>query len=394
MKKKTRPNGFIYFIFRILTKFLAKFKYNTKCLTNELNKSKGGIVVIANHGAWFDFVNLAAFSKRRINFVISKAFYETNKIKGLIDKIKVIPKQQFQTTSVDMKRMKRVVDEGGVLSIYPAGLMTEFGAAIDIPRATARFLKWLDKPIYLAHSDGSYLTMPKWSKITRKGRVEIKITELLSQSKLQSLDETTLEQVINKALDFNDYKWQEKNKIVFKNGSNIEGLENVLYICPNCHQEYTIESFNESTLKCSNCHFVANVDKYGLFCNNSEESIFRYPTDWYEMEKSLETKKILSDKTYCLSALVDLYKLDSKNKEYIFINSTTLELNKEGYSFYVDNVLKKVSIANVICTPFTPGEYLEIQDGVDIYRCVFHDGKFVQKWIFALRTFYKMKSKL
>ena len=40
--------------------------------------------------------------------------------------------------------------------------------------------------------------------------------------------------MINESLYFNAYENQEKNKIIYRDGDNLEGLENVLYQCPKC----------------------------------------------------------------------------------------------------------------------------------------------------------------
>ena len=76
----------------------------------------------------------------------------------------VIPKQQFQTTVTDMKNMKAVVEAGQPLVIYPAGLMCEDGLSTPVPKATYKFLKWMNVDVYMARTEGSYFVMPKWSK--------------------------------------------------------------------------------------------------------------------------------------------------------------------------------------------------------------------------------------
>ncbi len=41
--------------------------------------------------------------------------------------------------------------------------------------------------------------------------------------------------------------------------------------------------------------------------------------------------------------------------------------------------------------PFSPGKYLEVQDGKTIYRCVLDDGQLVMKFINLLKIFYSLK---
>ena len=150
MKKRVkRPNIFVYSLFFLICKVLATFKFKLKVIRNELKKKKGPCVIIANHEASIDFINLTAAVKRRINYVISNSFYQTLGIKSLLNACGVIPKQQFQTAITDLKKMKEVVQNNGTLTIYPAGLMTENGVSTIIPGSSGKLLKFLKiVPLY------------------------------------------------------------------------------------------------------------------------------------------------------------------------------------------------------------------------------------------------------
>jgi hypothetical protein len=52
-----------------------------------------------------------------------------------------------------MKKMKAVVEAGQPLAIYPAGLMCEDGLSTPIPKATYKFLKWMNVDVYMARTD-------------------------------------------------------------------------------------------------------------------------------------------------------------------------------------------------------------------------------------------------
>ena len=92
------------------------------------------------------------------------AFFQTIPVPGVMPRLGLIPKQQFQTNLADLRKMKKVIDNGGILVIYPAGLMSEAGTSTPIPVATYQFLKWLGADIYMAKNIGTYFSMPKWRK--------------------------------------------------------------------------------------------------------------------------------------------------------------------------------------------------------------------------------------
>ena len=121
--RQKRQSRFLYRITKIAAWFYAKVVFKRRIIRNEIKGKKGPFVIIANHQAALDFVNLIGASQRLMTFVVSDSFYNTLPVKGVMTKIKVIPKQQFQTTVTDLKRMKTAIDQGKILVIYPAGLM-------------------------------------------------------------------------------------------------------------------------------------------------------------------------------------------------------------------------------------------------------------------------------
>lgn len=52
-----------------------------------------------------------------------------------------------------------------------------------------------------------------------------------------------------------------------------------------------------------------------------------------------------------------------------------------------------IPIAGFPTLPFSPGKYLEIQDGQTIYRCVLQDGRLAMKFINMVKIFYELKAR-
>ena len=128
-----KPNRFLYRVAQVVCWFVATFVFRRRILRNEIRGKKGPFVVIANHQAALDFVNLIGAAWRPMSFVISQSFFTTLPVKGYMKKIGVIPKQQFQTTVRDLKKIRAVIEAGQPAVIYPAGLMSEDGLSTPSP---------------------------------------------------------------------------------------------------------------------------------------------------------------------------------------------------------------------------------------------------------------------
>lgn len=390
-----KPDLLCYRIAQIAAWLVATFIFRRKILRNEIKGKKGPFVVIANHQAALDFANLICANRRPMSFVISNSFFNTLPIRGFLTKMGVIPKQQFQTTVRDMKRMKAVIDQGEPIVIYPAGLMCEDGLSTPIPSATYKFLKWLDADVYVAKTSGTYFAMPKWTSGFRPGRTHLDIYKLFSREELKNLDMVQVKDRAEEALLFDAYREQEIFKVKYSNGSDVRGLEHVLYQCPHCLAEFSMEAAEKDRLRCSACGYEHRSDEYGfLYKVSSHGQEVRYVSDWSLGIYGRLKEKLLSGEIADLSTPVTIRMIDYDKKKFLDVGHGTLSLNAR--QFTIDGVIREqpvslaVSIAGVPTLPFKPGKYLEVQDGSDIYRCVLEDGRLVMKFINMVKIFHEL----
>ena len=189
-----KPSRLHYQIAQAASWLVATVLFKRKIRRNEIKGQKGPFVVLANHQAALDFVSLIGATRRPMTFVISNSFYSTLPIKGFLHKMGVIPKQQFQTTVRDLKKIRAVIDQGEPVVIYPAGLMCEDGLSTPIPSATYKFLKWLGVDVYMAKISGTYFAMPKWGKGFRPDRTYLDVYKLFSKEELVELELPAVQQ--------------------------------------------------------------------------------------------------------------------------------------------------------------------------------------------------------
>lgn len=378
MRKKNKfqkPNPVVYFIYRLICKFIAKFIFNTKILRNEAKGVKGSYIVLANHESQIDFINLSVAMRRRTHMVISNSFYQTLSIKPLLDMIKVIPKQQFQTSPADIKKMKKVIDNEMPLAIYPVGLMTENGMSTDPGMSIAKLLKFLKTDVYVCFSEGSYLTNPKWSKKRRKGKITIDVYKLLSKEEVAEYSDSELYQLVRKHIDYNAYENQRKNQVIYKDGDNIEGLEYVLYQCPKCKTNKSIVSHNTTNLKCNCCSYEVKADKYGFL--NGDEVIYDSPADWANEILHNLKEEIIKNPNYELTDDVTISMINYQKRRFEEVGKGKVSINKDN--IILTGIINDEEISHTFVTktypmlPFVPGKQLELQDGQTIYRLKFKD---------------------
>ena len=204
-----KPNTLVYSLFVFASKVVSKLFFNLKYDKEQFKNIKGPCLILANHESSIDFIFLAAALKKKAHFVISNSFYQINPIKPLLTAAGVIPKQQFQTSLSDMRKIKGSLENNIPLIIYPAGMMSENGVTTPIPKATGKTAKWLGHDVYVAYITGSYLSNPKWGNKWRKGKMNLSIKKLYSKEELADANADDIQNTIEKELFYDAYENQD-----------------------------------------------------------------------------------------------------------------------------------------------------------------------------------------
>ena len=390
-----KPNMLVYRCAQGACFVLAAFVFKRRFIRNEIKGVDDAYVVVANHQCSLDFVNLIGATRKPLTFVLSNSFCNSLPISGLIKRLGVIPKQQFQTSVSDMKKMKAVIDSGASLVIYPAGLMCEDGVSTPIPEATYKFLKWLDADIYAARTTGTYFSKPKWTGGIRSGRTYLDVYRLLSKAEAQAMKVSEIRDVVEAALLFNAYEDQEKLLIKYKDCDNIQGLENVLYRCPNCHKEFTVGVHDRSTIRCSACGYEESCDEFGFLHNyKGMGPEIRHVPDWSRRIFDELKQHIKDNPDFTMSAPTKIHMIDYQKHKFTEVGHGTVSLCSDRFTLTGklngESFSREFSTAKFPTLPFSPGKFFEIQDGNDIYRCVLEDGRLAMKFINALKAFFEL----
>lgn len=393
---KNKRNMFVYRLVQFLSWIVSTFIFRRKILRNEVKGQKGPFAIIANHQASLDFVNLIGVTRRPITFVISQSIYRSSSVKWFMTRLGIIPKQQFQTTLKDMRRMKEVIDAGEILAIYPAGLMCEDGLSTPIPAGTYQFLKWLRTDIYVARTSGMYFSMPKWTKGMRAGCTHLDVYRLFSKEELASADLETIKRKTEEALRFDAYREQEDMMVRYSHCDRIEGLQNVLYMCPNCGCEFSMQVKEKSTIYCTECGFAHKSDKHGFLHNvGGVGEEIRYVSDWSRMIHDTLKEKIARGEDGELSCATAIHMIDGKKNKFVEVGQGNVALTAQGFVldgriYDGEDLHLEIPIVTFASLPFKPGKNFEIQNGNDIYRCVLEDGRLAMKFINLVKIYYEL----
>lgn len=196
-----------------------------------------------------------------------------HKLVGSIPKSKVIP---------DIETIKRIMEvrrKRGIIGIYPEGMRCWDGHTVETISQTAKLLKVLKIPVISTVMKGAYLSLPRWSKHRRKGKVIVEFSRLFSGPELKQLSLADIQARIDDALRHDEYEYQKTRMQPYACSRPAEDLELALFMCPNCETIGRLRSRGHR-FRCAECGYSVWYNDYGFLERKRGPLHFATVRDW------------------------------------------------------------------------------------------------------------------
>jgi 1-acyl-sn-glycerol-3-phosphate acyltransferase len=294
-KKIKTPNGVIYFILYIILYPLLKILFTLKVDRSEYKPPKGASIFVCNHQSFMDFLlAMLAVYPRRLNAVTAQKFFFTKQLNVFLPVMGCIPKNLFEPDARSVMGVISVIKRGRKLILFPEGRSSTDGTYAGIHKATGKLVKKLGVPVISVNIEGSYICMPFWRKGFRRGQLRVTISNLLTSEDTKSLTVDEINTSIDDRLSKADTVPTKEQFKVFKTKRLAEGLENIIYYCPKCNQEFTFKS-NNNTISCTVCNNTASMNRYSRLIPEEGSVIPETIQEWYKIQVMHEMQSISVD---------------------------------------------------------------------------------------------------
>lgn len=386
----SRPNALLYYGAGLFARFYYRWVYGLSVDRSAMAGIRPPFLAVAGHACWLDYmITSTALFPVRMNYVGAYNFFRDRILKPVMTLMGVIPKYQYTNDIAAVRKMKYVVDRGGVVGLFPHGCLSNEGrpGGFAAP-GTAKLIKFLDVPVVAVRTHGGYLTRPRWTKKARRGRMETTVTPILTAREVRDLSEEEIYRRLLAAIDFDDYRWQREHHVPFRGRRLAEGVELVLYRCPKCDGEFTLRS-QGNRLWCEACGNEAIMNRTLFFESGSPDSvIFDGIDSWYDYQRECLLEEIGSP-DFVLKASTALQWAEPCKYGYQAMGhgSVTLTRDEVVYEGTVHGRPEtlRFPMKDIPMVPYAAGEYIEIARGSDIRRFVFDDTRMMMKWVLAIR---------
>lgn len=269
------------------SKFFVKKNSITVTKSNDIDLTQPPYLLLSNHCGVYDPVIISSVMPVHIRWVTGAYLFKSKLLKFVFSNIcKCIPKQQGRGDFSAMREIQRSLKSGDVVGLFPEGTRTWDGDMCYINyKSLAKMIRMFKVPVLFVNLQGCYAQQPRWADSYRKGAINVNCRYMLSVEEIESLKLDELEKVVENHLTFSNDAWKETVDYNFVCDKRAEGIQRLLYMCPNCHRIESMES-NGNTVACKHCHAKAEITPKDTI--KSKLIKFHNISDWHKWEaKSL-----------------------------------------------------------------------------------------------------------
>ncbi len=257
----------------------SRFKYGIRPERFEKQGDRAYLILI-NHQTPFDQFFVGMSFKGPVYYLATEDIFSKGWVSSLIRWLVApipIKKQTNDVTAV--LNCMRVAKEGGTIALAPEGNRTYSGKTEYMSPSVAMLAKRLKLPIALYKIEGGYGVQPRWSDVTRKGKMRSYVSRVIEPEEYENLTDDELFEIIEKGLFVNE----GVSDGIFKSEKRAEYLERAVYVCPFCGLA-EFES-NGNFVECKKCNRKVEYCTDKKLKGVGFDFPFSFFTEWYDYQK-------------------------------------------------------------------------------------------------------------
>ena len=355
-------------------------------------------MLLSNHMHFIDF-ELAAMATwpHPVSNVVSIDGYVVKFF--LLEWIGAIATRKFTTDIHLVKSIRRVLQRGDILAMYPEARYSPCGTTAFLPESLGKLVKMNKVPVITVVHHGNHLYAPFWNfRNKRKVPFHTTFTQLLTPEQIEKMSVEEINAALRQGLEYDEYRYQKEQGIRITEDYRAEGLHKVLYQCPHCGTEFSMDS-KGTELFCTSCGKRWTWREDGCLEARNGETEFDHIPDWFEWERS-QVRQQIEEGTYSFSDEVEVFSLPRVYR-YIPLGKArlthdvekgfTLEGEYRGERYCINRTPLQTNSLHVEYDfgPLKKQDYVDISTENDSFYCRPTQKNVITKLAFATEELYQ-----
>ena len=385
----------------ILSKFALIGKdFKVECIGME--DLKPPYMLLSNHMHFIDFeLTAMATHPYPVSNVVSIDGYVVKFF--LLEWIGAIATRKYTTDIHLVKSIRKVLQRGDILAMYPEARYTPCGTLAFLPESLGKLVKMNKVPVVAVVHHGNHLYAPFWNfRNKRKVPMHTTLTKILTPEQIEKMSVAEINAALRQALDYDEYRYQKEQGIKITEPYRAEGLHKVLYQCPHCLAESKMDSKGDE-LFCTACGKRWQWQEDGYLRALEGETEFDHIPDWFAWERQQVSEQIDRGE-YRFEDEVEVYSLP-RVWRYIPLgkaklthdpeNGFQLEGHYRGERYYINRQPAQTNSLHVEYDfgPIDKMDYVDISTENDSFYCRPTKKNCITKLAFATEELYLRSQK-
>lgn len=309
-------------------KVITKIKYNKK----ECRALQKPCLILQNHASFIDFALtiMANFPKRTAWVTSIEEFVGRE---WLMREVGCIYKRKFTSDLTVVRHILHAIKKNNTsMTIFPEARFSLIGINEEIDaKSYARLIKLAGIPVVVGIANGVFIRSPQWNKHPyRNIPINATFKEIITAEETQTLSTEEITKRIEEVFVYDDFKYWQDNNFRIKCKKRAQNLHKVLYQCPHCGKEFTMNSKNH-TLWCEACGHKWELTEYGKLKAVEGETYFEHAPDWYRWQRANVNREV-EEGRYLFKDDVRLELLKSSKEQFVKIGNVTLTHDTNGFT--------------------------------------------------------------
>ncbi len=253
-------------------------------LTHEDLRVSGPVLLISNHVcAWDPLLVAMSLKDKQVYYVASEHLFRLGLLTNILNwLVAPIPRRKASTGMDTVKACLRHLREGHSVCLFAEGEQCWDGKTASIFPATGKLAKSGGATLVTFRLEGAYLSLPRWGRGIRRGRVFGHPVGVYPPERLKTMSAQEINALIEKDIAENAWQRQREQPVLYRGKRRAEGMERALYACPACRRIGTIQT-RDAQVFCD-CGFSLVYEESGFF---QPSEPFPSLAEWDEWQRTL-----------------------------------------------------------------------------------------------------------
>ena len=218
-------------IFRLINRTISHPICQKFNMTHEDLHVDGPILLVPNHAsAWDPLLVAASLRDKQVYYVASEHLFRLGLVSQVIDYLVApIPRRKASTGMDTVKACLRHLKAGHSVCLFAEGEQCWAGQNNPIFPATGKLAKSSGATLVTYRLEGAYLSLPRWGRGIRRGRVHGHPVGIYPPEALRDMSAEEVNGLITRDIREDAWERQRQEPVPYRGKNRAEGMERAVF---------------------------------------------------------------------------------------------------------------------------------------------------------------------